>query len=486
MKRTGILLPIFSLPSKYGIGNIGREAYKFIDFLSETGQSIWQILPLSQTSFGDSPYQSPSAFALNPYFIDPDALVAKGYVTKNELSMLPLGGARVDYGELYETRYPFLRLAYSRFEKNIPRAFYSFCKREREWLDDYALFMAIKNRKNSGEFLNWDEATLRRENLSELWYEYGEDANFWRFLQFELDEQWRALRSYARKKKIKIMGDLPIYVALDSADVWGCPEQFLLDERRRPSKVAGVPPDAFSDDGQLWGNPLYDWDYMKGDGYGWWCRRFARAKALYDVIRIDHFVGFSNYYAIPSGAERATEGRVMKGGGYPFFEAVSSRLGRLDIVAEDLGMLQDGVAELLRLTGFPNMRVIQFSFGGENNPHAPENHVKNCVVYTGTHDNPTSLGYYASLSPDEKRRVRATLGGTGHICDRFIALAMKSVADTVIIPIGDYLRLGNEGRLNAPSSTGGANWSWRLRKGYATACLKARITEATRASGRSR
>lgn len=479
MKRAGILLPIFSLPSSYGIGDFGEEAYKFIDFLSECGQSIWQILPLTQTSFGDSPYQSPSAFAMNPYFIDPQELCKKGYVTEAELLPLVCGESAIDYGRLYETRYPFLKLAYSRFSKNPPRDFFTYIEKQREWLDDYALFMAIKNEKNAGEFINWDTETVCRENLEELLLEYREEVGFWKFLQYELECEWHKILSYAHEKGIKIMGDLPIYVAYDSADVWGNPEQFLLDEARRPLKVAGVPPDAFSDEGQMWGNPLYDWDYMRGDGYSWWARRFARAKSLYDIVRIDHFVGFSNYYAIPNGAKRATEGEVKVGVGYPLFEAVLSRVGKIEIVAEDLGMLQNGVAELLSKTGFPNMRVIQFSFDGENNPHARENHIENCVVYTGTHDNPTSYGYYKSLDAKAQKRARQKLGGEGHISDRFIAHAMGSVAKTVIIPMADYLRLGDEARLNAPSSMGAGNWSWRLRRGYRTKCLRERILALT-------
>ena len=281
------------------------------------------------------------------------------------------------------------------------------------------------------------------------------------------------------------MGDLPIYTALDSADVWGNPEEFLLGEDLSPAKVAGVPPDAFSEEGQLWGNPLYNWDKMREGGYTWWKRRFKRANELYDLIRIDHFVGFSNYYSIPKGAASAKEGEVVMGVGYPFFEEVMREVGKIDIVAEDLGMLQNGVAELLSKTGFPNMRVIQFSFGGENNPHAPENHVKNCVVYTGTHDNPTSLGYWSSLSKEEQREAsKKLIAGGAHISDRFVKTAMASVAETVIIPMQDHLRLDDAARLNAPSTTEG-NWSWRLRRGYNTGCLRSRVLSVTEQSGRA-
>lgn len=479
MKRSGILLPIFSLPSRYGIGTLGKEAYKFVDFLVETKQTVWQILPLSQTSFGDSPYQSPSAFACNPYFLDPEILLEKGYVKKCDLALLTDIEGSIDYGRVYCERYAFLRRAHDGFKKSIPAAYRAFCKSESAWLDSYALFMSIKFDKNVGEFLNWDIATVKRENLDELKERYSDEVEFWKFLQFEFSVEWRALRRYANSRGIKIMGDLPIYTALDSADVWGNPEEFLLGEDLRPTKVAGVPPDAFSAEGQLWGNPLYNWDKMSEGGYTWWKRRFKRAKSLYDIIRIDHFVGFSNYYSIPATAASATEGEVVMGVGYPFFEEVIGEVGRIDIVAEDLGMLQNGVAELLMKTGFPNMRVIQFSFGGENNPHAPENHVKNCVVYTGTHDNPTSLGYWKSLTKEEKRAASARLAGGGrYISDRFIETAMSSVANTVIIPMADYMRLDDSARLNAPSTTGG-NWSWRLPKRYNTGCLRERVSDMT-------
>ena len=485
MKKCGILLPIFSLPSKYGIGTLGKEAYKFVDFLKATKQSIWQILPLSQTSFGDSPYQSPSAFAGNPYFLDPDILCKKGYVTAEDFALLSNTEGRIDYGRVYNERYAFLRRAHAGFLRSVPQKYFAFCKREREWLDSYALFMSIKFDKNVGEFLNWDEETVKKQNLEKLTEKYSRDIEFWKFLQFEFDEEWRELRRYANGQGIKIMGDLPIYTALDSADVWGNPEEFLLGEDLRPTKVAGVPPDAFSAEGQLWGNPLYNWERMREGGYAWWKRRFKRAKSLYDIIRIDHFVGFSNYYSIPATAASATEGEVVMGVGYPFFEEVMRDVGKIDIVAEDLGMLQNGVAELLSKTGFPNMRVIQFSFGGECNPHAIENHVKNCVVYTGTHDNSTSYGYWKSLPNEEKRKASAILSKDGrHISDRFINTAMSSIADTVIIPMTDYMRLDDSARLNAPSTTG-CNWSWRLPKRYNTACLRERVYEMAKKHKRS-
>lgn len=466
MKKTGILLPVFSLPSEYGIGTFGKGAYDFVDFLAAAKQSYWQILPLNPTGFGDSPYQSPSAFAGNPYFIDPELLVEEGYLKSGDLSALTKANGAIDYGTVYNERYPLLRKAFSNFKERVPEDYFEFSKRESYWLSSYALFMAIKNANGGREFHSWSYDEIHRTDISALCKKHSDEIDFQCFLQYLFDKQWKALRAYANKKGIKIIGDIPIYVSLDSADVWGNPELFLLDGELKPTLVAGVPPDDFSKDGQLWGNPLYNWDKMCEDGYLWWCQRVARASELYDKIRIDHFVGFSNYFAIPASAKSALEGSVRKGVGYRLFIRIREEVPGASIIAEDLGMLQDGVSELLRATGFPGMKVMQFSLGGKDNPHAPENHTENCVVYTGTHDNPTSLGFYKSLSEREKRKLRALLPKTSrNTLERFIDYAMSTPAKTVIIPMQDYLGLDNSARINEPSTDKG-NWCWRIPTGY--------------------
>lgn len=480
MKKTGILLPIFSLPSKYGIGSFGENARRFVDFLVETGQSYWQILPLNPTGFGDSPYQSPSAFAGNPYFIDLDLLVEDGLLSKDELPPPCRNYNKIDYGALFRERYPLLRHAYENFKSNVPKDYLAYCIREGEWLNSYALFMALKNANGGREFHAWQYDEIHKTNVEDLREKHAGEIGFYCFLQYIFDKQWLDLRAYANERGIKIIGDIPIYVSLDSSDVYGEPKNFLLDENLMPTHVAGVPPDDFSKDGQLWGNPLYDWNEMCRDGYSWWCRRIKRASALYDKIRIDHFVAFSNYFAIPSGAVSALEGEVRQGVGYRLFIRIREEVPKASIIAEDLGMLQNGVRELLLATGFPGMKVMQFSFGGENNPHAPENHEKNCVVYTGTHDNPTALGFYKSLSKSEQRKLRAKLPKTSkNTVDRFIDYAMSTSAETVIIPIQDYMRLDNSARINAPS-TFGNNWSWILPENYDTKKLRERIVSHTK------
>lgn len=479
MKKTGILLPIFSLPSKYGIGSFGKEAYAFVDFLKAAGQSYWQILPLNPTGFGDSPYQSPSAFAGNPYFIDLDMLARDSYLEPCDLPKEEFT-CRIDYGRLYFERYPLLRKAFSNFKKNVPEDFFTFCKKEAYWLDSYALFMALKNANSGRELQSWsydEKHKTSPESLSEL---HSEEIFFQSFLQYIFDKQWKALRAYANENGIEIIGDIPIYVSLDSADVFGNPELFLLDSELRPTLVAGVPPDDFSKDGQLWGNPLYDWEKMREDGYSWWCKRIKRATELYDKLRIDHFIGFSNYFAIPNGAESALEGTVKKGVGYELFIRIREEVPRASIIAEDLGMLQDGVKELLSATGFPGMKVMQFSLdGGAANPHSPENHTENCVVYTGTHDNPTTLGFYKSLKETEKRKLRARLPKTSrNTVERFIDYALSTKAETVIIPIQDYLGLDNSARINEPSVAEG-NWSFMLNPDYNSKKLVDKIISHT-------
>ncbi len=475
MRKTGILLPIFSLPSSYGIGGFGKSAYDFVDFLVRSKQEYWQILPLNPTSYGDSPYQSPSAFAGNPYFIDPEFLVRDGYLDSSDLKSLSPTGEKIDYGKIYNERYSLLRRAYSAFRASIPEDYYKYIKAEAHWLDSYALFMALKEAHGGAEFHLWSYDEIHRVNLECLYEAHQSEMDFHRFIQYMFDKQWSALRRYANERGVKIIGDIPIYVSVDSADVFGNPENFLLDADLRPTLVAGVPPDDFSKEGQLWGNPLYDWDKMCEDGYSWWCRRMERASKLYDKIRIDHFVAFSNYFAIPKTAKSALEGEVREGVGYRLFIRIKEEVPTASIIAEDLGMLQKGVPELLCATGFPGMKVMQFSGGNPDNPHSIENHTKNCVVYTGTHDNPTTLGYYRSLSEWQRRKLRARLPKKyRNTVDRFIDYAMSSPAETVIIPIQDYMRLDNSARINAPSTSDG-NWSFILPYGYDTNKLSEKI-----------
>jgi 4-alpha-glucanotransferase len=379
-----------------------------------------------------------------------------------------------------------LRLAHTRFKKKIPKDYFDFTLKNADWLDSYALFMSVKDEMGGGDFHTFPHEYLHRTDIEGMEDRFAEGISFYKFVQYEFFTQWKKLRKYANSKGIKIIGDIPIYVSADSADVWGNPEEFLLDENLCPTAVAGVPPDAFSEDGQLWGNPLYNWERMKKNVYKWWCRRIGHAKELYDKIRIDHFVGFSNYFSIPKDAKTPAEGEIVKGPRYSLFECIREAHPDADIIAEDLGMMQDGVEALLRMTGFPGMKVIQFSFEGDDNPHALDKHTENTVVYTGTHDNPTTNGFFAALSKSKRLKYSKILPKTHkNIVDRTIAYAMSSVSDTVIIPIQDYMRLGDEARINAPSTTG-SNWSWMLPEDYAALPLKRRIAAFAKENRRAR
>lgn len=460
MKEKGILLPVFSLPSRYGIGDFGEEAYKFVDFLAETGQNIWQILPLNQTSFGDSPYQSPSAYAGNPYFIDLRALCDAGLLTADELAAAELPLGKIDYPQLYEARYELLHLAHSRFDAQDPE-FLRFCS-ETPWLADYCDFMALKDRNAGRDWQTWPETERRRESAPSL-----PAGEFYAFLQFEFFRQWRALKGYANGKGIRIVGDLPIYVAADSADVWAAPGYFQLDEDLRPTAVAGVPPDGFTPDGQLWGNPLYRWEEMEKDGFAWWLSRFRAAFAMYDGVRVDHFRGFAAYYSVPYGDRTARHGTWVRAPGKALFAKVKETFPDAPVWAEDLGYLDRSVRELLSFTGYPGMKILQFAFGSRNSEYLPENYPQNCVAYTGTHDNMTSFQYLSGMRLIERWRmrrcVRRAQGETK--THAFVRAVLESRADTVVIPMQDYLELGGEARINTPSTLGG-NWVWRLPADY--------------------
>lgn len=474
-------MPISSLPSPYGIGTLGAAAREFADFLAAAGQTYWQVLPICPTSYGDSPYQSFSSFAGNPYFIDLDDLAADGLLEPDEYQGLDWGGdpQSVDYGLMYITRYPVLKKAARRLLADPPREYEMFCKTS-TWLDDYALFMALKDKHGGASWFTWEpDIRLRRKSaLAAAKKELADEVDFWKAVQYLFIRQWNALKSYVNGLGISIIGDVPIYVSGDSADVWANPDQFQLDENGLPTEVAGCPPDGFSADGQLWGNPLFNWERMKQDGYQWWLRRIAFQFQLYDTLRIDHFRGFDAYYAIPYGDTTAKNGRWRPGPGLDFFKAVNARLGEQDIIAEDLGFLTDSVRQLLRDTGYPGMKVLEFAFdsrdtGSDYLPHCYPTH---CVAYTGTHDNDTILGWMATAPKKDvsfaKEYLRLSRREGYHW--GMMRSAWASPADLAIMQAQDLLGLGCEARMNIPSTLG-ENWKWRALSGAFTPQLSKRL-----------
>lgn len=467
MRTSGVLMPISSIPSPYGIGTMGKQARKFVDFLVKGGQKYWQILPICPTSYGDSPYQSFSSFAGNPYFIDLEYLCKDKLLTKKECESFQWGSnpKYVDYGIMYESRYALLRKVYARFTKKEPQDFEKFCENEKQWLDDYALFMALKDANGGRAWSNWDKSLRLREKkaMEEATEKYSEEIRFYKMLQYLFYQQWNALKAYANEAGIEIIGDVPIYVAGDSADVWANPEQFYLDENLEPIEVAGCPPDAFSDDGQLWGNPLFRWDVMKKDGYTWWTRRIKAMSELYDIIRIDHFRGFDSFYAIPAKDDTAKNGQWKQGPGMDLFCELEKKLGKLPIIVEDLGFLTPSVHKLLKDSGFPGMKVIQFAFDSrEESDYLPHTYTNHCVVYTGTHDNDTVMGWMKTAPKASVKYAKEYLNLTkeeGYNWGMMRA-AWSSVADMAIVPMQDILGLGSEARINTPSTLGN-NWKWR-------------------------
>ena len=483
--KAGILMPISSLPSDYGIGSFGREAYKFVDFLSETGHKCWQVLPLNPTSYGDSPYQSPASSAGNPYFIDLETLVSKGLLTKAELEGQKNSDEKVNYGLLFENRYAILRRAFSRFKPNAE--YRAFLRRNAAWIEDYALFMALKVKNSYAMWTLWDESERDYTRVRQNAKQYESEAAFFRFLQFEFDRQWQSLRAYAKKNGILILGDMPIYVAHDSADVWASPEQFLLDENYNPTLVAGVPPDAFSETGQLWGNPIYNWEKMKNEGFTWWLNRIGRAFKLYDIVRIDHFRGFAGYYTIPFGDETAVNGWWNDAPGQSFFAAVEEKYPKAKIIAEDLGIITDDVKELLSDYEFPGMKMLPFAFFDENSEYIPRNYkTENCVVYTSSHDSDCAKSWIAELPKYARElfdRERKKIKGESRVYSA-IRLAFESKANLAIVQMQDYLELTNdEGRMNMPSTPSG-NWGWRMSKRYNTKALREKISSLTKQTKR--
>lgn len=489
MRKSGILLPVSSIPSQYGIGTFSKEAYEFVDFLEKAGQKLWQILPLGPTGYGDSPYQSFSTFAGNPYYIDLEEFIEKGYLTKKECEKCDYGTEDyVEYDMIFDSRFELLKQAFKKSHIEDDLNFKEFVCENAFWLEDYALYMAIKDSLSGIAWTEWDEDIKLREKeaMSRYQKKLAEEICFYQFQQYYFAKQWKALKSYANKKGIEIVGDIPIYVALDSADTWSHPELFQLDDTCTPVAVAGCPPDAFCATGQLWGNPLYRWDYHKTTGYSWWMERIGYCYKLYDIIRIDHFRGFDEYYAIPYGDKTAEFGKWEKGPGYDLFLALKENLGKCQVIAEDLGFLTDSVLKLVKKTGYPGMKVLQFAFDSrEESDYLPHNYPHNCVVYTGTHDNDTTRHWYETLNRHDKGFANRYLDikSSKNACEKMIRAALSSVADTAVIPLQDYLELGAEARINTPSTLG-YNWKWRLQKELLDDKLADRIRQLTCLYGR--
>lgn len=493
-REAGILLPVASLPSEYGIGCFSREAYEFVDSLVAAGQHYWQILPLGPTGYGDSPYQSFSTFAGNPYFIDPEDLIERGWIGKEECDAYDFGDNAefIDYEKIYNSRFRMLRSAFENSGIEKDADFKKYVKENAGWLDDYALYMAVKTSKGNVCWVEWDEDIKLRKSSAMKKYrkELAKEILFYQFQQYMFSTEWTALKAYANERGIRIIGDIPIYVAFDSADAWANPELFQFDENCTPIAVAGCPPDAFSATGQLWGNPLYRWDYHAQTGFEWWMKRLAHIFSLYDVVRIDHFRGFDEYYSIPYGDETAEFGHWEQGPGYALFDMMKKTLGDMDVIAEDLGFLTPSVLKLVKKTGYPGMKVLQFAFDSrEESDYLPQNYPVNCVVYTGTHDNDTSRSWFKTISRKDRKFAKEYLNlgarASEKAADAMVRSALGSVAYLCIIPVQDYLNLGGEARINMPSTLG-TNWKWRLLDGQLTAEECRRIARLTHVYGRNR
>ncbi len=468
-RSSGILMPMTSLPSPYGIGTMGKSAYQFVDFLKEAGQSWWQILPLGPTSYGDSPYQSFSSFAGNPYLIDLEMLVQEGLLTTEEIEACDWGTdpERVDYGKVFENRFSLLRLAYTRGASALAEEIGNFRRANCRWVETYALFMSLKGKYGNAAWTEWPDEDLRlhrRDAVVRSAAERKDEVSFYVFVQYLFFKQWNALRDYAHANGVEFIGDIPIYVALDSADVWSEPEFFLLDEQNVPTEVAGVPPDAFTADGQLWGNPLYNWEKMQADGYGWWLRRIDGARALYDVIRIDHFRGLESFWAVPYGEATARNGYWVKGPGVRFVSIIKNWFPDIRIIAEDLGYVTPEVRALLDASGFPGMKILEFAFGMNHDyMYLPHNCERNSVTYLGTHDNDTLSGWLQVTQKKEKAYAEAYIPITDNEGWTWgmIRCGMATCSDLFILQMQDLLELGPEARMNTPGKPDG-NWQWRM------------------------
>lgn len=491
MRQSGILLPISSLPSPYGIGSFGKAAYEFIDFLKEAGQSCWQMLPINPTGYGDSPYQALSTFAGNPYFIDLDLLKEAGLLLAEEIEECDWGAdaARVDYGCLYQQRLKLLRKAFERFHKEENQQYLHFVEENKWWLEEYALFMALKEEQGQAPWTSWeDRIRLRQpEALKKAKERLRNEIEFLNFLQFTFYEQWNRLRNYAKEKEILLIGDVPIYVPMDSADVWAAPEHFQLDENRMPYVIAGCPPDAFSATGQRWGNPIYDWEQMEQDGFSWWIARLRMAARFFDTVRIDHFRGIESYWAIPAKEETAIHGKWVKGPGKKLIEAIKKNLPKAHFIAEDLGFLTPEVINLQKESGFPGMKVLQFAFDSrEAGNYMPYTYTKNTVCYTGTHDNETLVQWQKTIKKEDLKLALdyLRLQEEEKLPWEMICCGMASVSDLFLVQMQDLLELGEEARMNKPSSLNGQNWTWRVTKNQITSALAEKLCRVTRLYGR--
>ncbi len=493
-----MLLGISSLPSAYGIGCFDKAAYDFVDWLAEAGQTYWQILPVGATGHEnayDSPYQAFSAFAGNPYYISLEDLIEEGVLSEESCKSTPMGNQQdaVDYDTLFANRLTLLHKAYEASNISCVAEYQQFLQDNNWWLEDYALFMSVRQFFGNNPWYAWPEDIRMHYGYALDYYRQTLyfDVEFHKYLQFKFSQQWKRLKEYANKRGIRIIGDIPIYVSLDSADVWAHPELFQLDERNLPTQIAGCPPDSFCADGQVWGNPLYNWEYHKSSGYHWWVTRMWYSFQLYDVVRIDHFRGFDAYFSIPADSRLAAEGHWEKGPGMELFHTLKAQLGDRDIIAEDLGFMTDTVKNLVRDSGFPNMKVLQFAFAEDdvmgNNDHLPHNYIPNCVVYTGTHDNDTLYGWFRSLTKGEKGAVRRYLGdektADKQMYWKLIQLALMSCGKICIIPMQDWLGLDSSARMNRPGTVG-ENWRWRMVSGQLTQELKERILMLTMRYGR--
>jgi 4-alpha-glucanotransferase len=493
-RSSGILFHPTSLPGKYGIGTLGKEAYAFIDFLKKSRQKLWQIFPLGPTGYGDSPYQSFSSFAGNPYLIDFDLLIEAHLLSEEDLRDVFFGDNEeyIDYGAIYNQKYPLLRKAYENFKSSdnheMRENLEHFKRENASWLNDYSLYISLKNHFNGLPWNEWAHDIKNREHGAMEHYknELADDIEYHNFIQFLFFKQWGDVKRYANENGIKIIGDIPIFVAADSSDAWANPEIFLFDEERKPVKVAGVPPDYFSATGQLWGNPLYNWQKLKETNYSWWVERVRANLSTCDIIRIDHFRGFEAYWAVPYGDETAINGQWEPGPGIDLFNAIKSQLGELPIIAEDLGLMTQGVIDLREATGFPGMKILGFAFdSGEENDYLPHTYTKNCVVYTGTHDNDTLIGWFQKAKEEDRQFARDYLNSRSDDEIHWDAIrgAWSSVANMAISPVQDFLGLGSEARINTPGVAAG-NWQWRLRHGVLTDELAERIAKLTRVYSR--
>ena len=493
-RSSGILFHPTSLPGKYGIGTLGKEAYAFIDFLKKSRQKLWQIFPLGPTGYGDSPYQSFSSFAGNPYLIDFDLLIEAHLLSEEDLRDVFFGDNEeyIDYGAIYNQKYPLLRKAYENFKSSdnheMRENLEHFKRENASWLNDYSLYISLKNHFNGLPWNEWAHDIKNREHGAMEHYknELADDIEYHNFIQFLFFKQWGDVKRYANENGIKIIGDIPIFVAADSSDAWANPEIFLFDEERKPVKVAGVPPDYFSATGQLWGNPLYNWQKLKETNYSWWVERVRANLSTCDIIRIDHFRGFEAYWAVPYGDDTAINGQWEPGPGIDLFNAIKSQLGELPIIAEDLGLMTQGVIDLREATGFPGMKILGFAFdSGEENDYLPHTYTKNCVVYTGTHDNDTLIGWFQKAKEEDRQFARDYLNSRSDDEIHWDAIrgAWSSVASMAISPVQDFLGLGSEARINTPGIAAG-NWQWRLRHGVLTDELAERIAKLTRVYSR--